>query len=134
MKVRKESRGLHFYDRITGLHILADEVRIPGEDRDLGPEVISIALTNVCDLSCAFCYAPKSRHMLSVPEIIHWCRELDQLGTLGAAGGGYRQIVAHACIIGRSLGKPTGVRKNLRNSACVFTGRGRLPAYQTNGV
>ena len=88
MKVRKESRGLHFYDRITGLHILADEVRIPGEDRDEGPEVISIAVTNVCDLSCAFCYAPKSRHMLSVPEIIHWCRELDQLGTLEVAFGG----------------------------------------------
>jgi MoaA/NifB/PqqE/SkfB family radical SAM enzyme len=88
MKVRKESRGLHFYDRITGLHILADEVRIPGEDQDEGPEVISIAVTNVCDLSCAFCYAPKSRHALSVPEIIHWCRELDQLGTLEVAFGG----------------------------------------------
>src|SRR5262249_181193 len=88
MKVRKESRGLHFYDRITGLHILADEVRIPVEDRDEGPEVISIAVTNVCDLSCAFCYAPKTRDMLSVPEIIHWCRELDQLGTLEVAFGG----------------------------------------------
>ena len=41
MKLRKESRGLHFYDRITGLHILADEVRIPVEDRDEGPEVIN---------------------------------------------------------------------------------------------
>jgi MoaA/NifB/PqqE/SkfB family radical SAM enzyme len=88
MKVRKESRGLHFYDRTTGLHILADEVRIPSEHRDEGPEVISIAVTNVCDLSCAFCYAPKSRHTLSVPEIIHWCRELDQLGTLEVAFGG----------------------------------------------
>jgi MoaA/NifB/PqqE/SkfB family radical SAM enzyme len=88
MKVRKESRGLHFYDRITGLHILADEVQIPVEDRDEGPEVISIAVTNVCDLSCAFCYAPKSRHTLSVPEVIHWCRELDQLGTLEVAFGG----------------------------------------------
>jgi MoaA/NifB/PqqE/SkfB family radical SAM enzyme len=88
MKVRKESRGLHFYDRITGLHILADEVRIPCQDRDEAPEVISIAVTNVCDLSCAFCYAPKSRDMLSVPEIIQWCRELDQLGTLEVAFGG----------------------------------------------
>ena len=88
MKVRKESRGLHFYDRITGLHILADEVHVPGEDRDEGPEVISIAVTNVCDLACAFCYAPKTRHTLSVPEIIHWCRELDQLGTLEVAFGG----------------------------------------------
>jgi MoaA/NifB/PqqE/SkfB family radical SAM enzyme len=88
MKLRKESRGLHFYDRVTGLHVLADEVRIPAKDRDGGPEVISIAVTNVCDLSCAFCYAPKSRHTLSVPEIIHWCRELDQLGTLEVAFGG----------------------------------------------
>jgi len=88
MNVRKESRGLHFYDRITGWHILADEVRIPVENRDEGPEVISIAVTNVCDLSCAFCYAPKSRHMLSVQEIVRWCRELDQLGTLEVAFGG----------------------------------------------
>jgi MoaA/NifB/PqqE/SkfB family radical SAM enzyme len=88
MKLRKESRGLHFYDRTTGLHILADEVRIPVEDRDEGPEVISIAVTNTCDLSCAFCYAPKTRHMLSVPEIVHWCRELDRLGTLEVAFGG----------------------------------------------
>jgi MoaA/NifB/PqqE/SkfB family radical SAM enzyme len=49
---------------------------------------MSIAVTNVCDLSCAFCYAPKTRDMLSVPEIIQWCRELDQLGTLEIAFGG----------------------------------------------
>src|SRR5262249_49086933 len=88
MNLRKKSRGLHLYDRISGLHILADEVRIPGEERDEGPEVISIAVTNICDLSCSFCYAPKSRHMLSVQEIIHWCRELDHLGTLEVAFGG----------------------------------------------
>ena len=85
MKLRKELRGLHFYDRITGLHILADEVRIPDAECDEGPEVISIAVTNICDLSCAFCYAPKSRHTLSVREITQWCRELDQLGTLEVA-------------------------------------------------
>ena len=88
MKVRKERRGLHFYDRITGLHILADEVRIPCQDQHEGPEVISIAVTNVCDLSCDFCYAPKSRDTLSVHEIIRWCRELDKLGTLEVAFGG----------------------------------------------
>lgn len=88
MKLRKERRGLHYYDRVTGLHILADEVQIPLEDRDQGPEVISIAVTNTCDLSCAFCYAPKSRHSLSVPEIVGWCRELDQLGTFEVAFGG----------------------------------------------
>ena len=88
MKLRKESRGLHFYDRVTGLHVLADEVRIPEQDRDEGPEVISIALTNVCDLSCAFCFAPKSKDTLSVSEIIQWCRELDRLGTLEVAFGG----------------------------------------------
>lgn len=88
MKLRKESRGLHFYDRVTGLHVLADEVPISPEDQDEGPEIISIAVTNVCDLSCAFCYAPKSRHSLSVPEIVGWCRQFDQLGTLEVAFGG----------------------------------------------
>src|SRR5207237_10889693 len=85
MKLRKELRGLHFYDRITGLHILADEVRIPDAERDEGPEVISIAVTNICDLSCAFCYAPKSRHTLSVREITQWCSELSELITLKLA-------------------------------------------------
>lgn len=88
MKLRREARGLHFYDRSSGLHILLDESPIARESVDVGPAVTSIALTNACDLSCPFCYAPKSNHSLRTDHIISWCRELDALGTLEIAFGG----------------------------------------------
>src|SRR6476646_3792594 len=34
MKLRKESQGLHFYERKSGLHILLDEVRMPPDGVD----------------------------------------------------------------------------------------------------
>jgi MoaA/NifB/PqqE/SkfB family radical SAM enzyme len=88
VKLRREARGLHFYDRSSGLHVLLDECPIPPEYIDEGPAVISIALTNACDLSCAFCYAPKSNHWLRSDDVIRWCRELEGLGTLEIAFGG----------------------------------------------
>ena len=88
MKFRREARGLHFYDRSSGLHVLLDECPIPPEYVDEGPAVISVALTNACDLSCAFCYAPKSNHWLRSDDVIRWCKELDKLGTLEVAFGG----------------------------------------------
>ncbi len=88
MKLRREAKGLHLYDRSSGLHVLLDESPIPRESVDLGPAVMSIALTNACDLSCPFCYAPKSNHSLQTENIISWCRELDGLGTLEIAFGG----------------------------------------------
>lgn len=88
VKVRRESRGLHFYDRETGLHVLFDEYSVSPKERDEGPATISIALTNACDLSCGFCYAPKTRHALSPDEVVHWCSELATVGTLEVAFGG----------------------------------------------
>lgn len=88
MKVRRERRGLHAYDRVTGLHILVDEHPVPAEDCDAGPAVVSIALTNACDLGCSFCYAPKNRNQLSPTDVLRWCKELDGLGTLEIALGG----------------------------------------------
>lgn len=88
MKLRREANGLHFYDRSSGLHILLDESPIPPESVDQGPAVVSIALTNACDLSCPFCYAPKSNHSLRPDNILGWCRDLDHLGTLEIAFGG----------------------------------------------
>ena len=88
MKVRYESRGLHFYDRRTGYHVLLDDVAVPEKTWSKAPSVVSIALTNVCDLACEFCYAPKSKHQLSQTELIQWCAELDTLGALEVAFGG----------------------------------------------
>jgi MoaA/NifB/PqqE/SkfB family radical SAM enzyme len=88
VKFRREARGLHFFDRSSGLHVLLDECPIPAEHVDEGPAIISIALTNACDLSCAFCYAPKTNHWLRSDDVLRWCKDLNELGTLEAAFGG----------------------------------------------
>jgi MoaA/NifB/PqqE/SkfB family radical SAM enzyme len=97
VKLRYESRGLHFYDRVTGYHVLLDENPVPQELWSRAPSLVSIALTNVCDLACAFCYAPKSTHQLLFGDLLRWCKELDTLGTLEVAFGGgeptlYREL------------------------------------------
>lgn len=97
MKLRRESRGLHFYDRVSGYHVLLDEKPVPRELWSRAPSLVSIALTNVCDLACEFCYAPKSTHHLEFDDLLRWCKELDALGTLEVAFGGgeptlYREL------------------------------------------
>ncbi|HEY0321409.1 MAG TPA: radical SAM protein [Pyrinomonadaceae bacterium] len=97
MKLRCESRGLHFYDRVSGYHVLLDEKPVPRELWSRAPSLVSIALTNICDLACEFCYAPKSTHHLAFDDLLRWCKELDALGTLEVAFGGgeptlYREL------------------------------------------
>ncbi len=97
MKLRCESRGLHFYDRVSGYHVLLDEQPVPRELWSPAPSLVSIAVTNVCDLACEFCYAPKSTHHLASDDLLRWCKELDALGTLEVAFGGgeptlYREL------------------------------------------
>jgi len=67
MRVRYEYQGIHIYDRVTGTNILFDEIGILPREIHPGPRVISIALTNKCDSSCYFCYAPKTPETLE-PE------------------------------------------------------------------
>jgi hypothetical protein len=88
VKLRREARGYHFYDRITAIHVLVDELPVPEGMCDAGPELVSIALTNACDLACGFCYAPKSSERLSPDLVLHWCKELASIGTLEVAFGG----------------------------------------------
>ena len=88
MKIRKEISGLHFFDRVTGLHILLDEIKIPNEQVHNSPRTVSIALTNVCDLKCHFCYAPKNKHALNFSYLTELCKELDNLGVLEITFGG----------------------------------------------
>jgi MoaA/NifB/PqqE/SkfB family radical SAM enzyme len=88
VKLRKEQRGHHFYDRSTGVHILLDEVPVESGLCDAGPELVSIALLNPCDLKCPFCYAPKSPHRLEPEFVIDVCRQFAAIGTLEVAFGG----------------------------------------------
>ncbi len=88
MKLRREQRGHHFYERSSGIHILLDEAPVESELCDVGPELVSIALLNPCDLRCPFCYAPKSPHRLDPGFVFGLCQQFPALGTLEVAFGG----------------------------------------------
>ncbi|RPI82207.1 MAG: radical SAM protein [Nitrosopumilales archaeon] len=98
MKVRYEYQGIHIYDRVTGTNILFDEIEVPSQKIHLGPRVISIALTNKCDSSCYFCYAPKTPETLKPEYVYELCQAMDDLGVLEVAfGGGEPTLYPYLC-------------------------------------
>lgn len=88
MKLRLGPDGHHFFDRHTGINVLMDEVRPAEKCWSRAPRQVSIALTNVCDLHCAYCYAPKSRASLTADQVLAWLVELDEAGCLAVGFGG----------------------------------------------
>jgi hypothetical protein len=88
MKSRIGPNGVHLFDRITGLNILLDELRPEEAVWSTSPRQLSIALTNVCDLHCAYCYAPKHKASLHADQVLGWLKELDAEGCLGIGFGG----------------------------------------------
>ena len=88
MKIRISSSGLHFFNRISGLNVLFDEINFPSKLWSKAPRHVSIALTNVCDLTCSYCYTPKNKSMLNYYILINWLKELDLNGCLGVGFGG----------------------------------------------
>ncbi|MGE4482438.1 radical SAM protein [Acidocella sp.] len=76
------------FNRSSGLNVLFDEIHIPASHHSRAPRQVSIALANRCDLTCAHCYAPKSRDQLPFDAILQWLAELDSHGTLGVGFGG----------------------------------------------
>src|ERR1043166_3313297 len=87
-KVRFSSAGVHFFDRASGWNVLLEEVVPPQGIWARAPRQISIALTNRCDLACAYCYAPKSRDELGAEMVKGWLQEFDQNGAIGVGFGG----------------------------------------------
>ncbi len=88
MKSRISPNGLHIFDRHSGLNVLLDELRPEKEAWSLSPRQVSIALTNVCDLQCVYCYAPKHKAALHLEQVLTWLKELDAEGCLGVGFGG----------------------------------------------
>lgn len=88
MKRRLGPDGHHFFDRHTGINVLMDEVRPAEKAWSRAPRQVSIALTNVCDLHCGYCYAPKSRDSLTADQVLAWLVELDEAGCLAVGFGG----------------------------------------------
>jgi len=74
MKVRLGPSGIHFFDRTSGLNVLLDEI-IPQEAAWApAPRQVSVAITNTCDLSCRYCFAPKEQAVLAFEDIVGWIR------------------------------------------------------------
>lgn len=87
-KVRFSSAGAHFFDRDSGWNVFLEEIDPPQESWARAPRQISIALTNRCDLACAYCYAPKSRDELGTEIVKGWLQEFDHNGAIGVGFGG----------------------------------------------
>jgi MoaA/NifB/PqqE/SkfB family radical SAM enzyme len=88
VKVRLSPAGLHLFNRATGTNVLLDEITVPLAGCALAPRHVSIALTNACDLNCAYCYAPKQAAALQFRQITSWLHELDMNGCIGIGFGG----------------------------------------------
>ena len=87
-KVRLGPDGIHFFSRSSGANLLIGEIVPPKQIWSAAPRQVSIALTNTCDLSCSYCFAPKTRAALDFNRLISWIAELDSNGTIGVGFGG----------------------------------------------
>ncbi len=88
LKVRGSPDGLYLFHRNTGTNILLDEIEVPRPYWATSPRQVSIALTNMCDLHCPYCFAPKHFSKLNVAKLATWLDELDSNGTVGVGFGG----------------------------------------------
>lgn len=88
MKSRAGPNGVHLFDRRSGLNILLDELQSDEGEWAKAPRQVSVALTNVCDLHCAYCYAPKHKASLREDDVVTWLKEIDGAGCLGVGFGG----------------------------------------------
>lgn len=88
MKFRIGPNGVHLFDRLSGLNVLLDELCPKEAAWSTSPRQVSIALTNVCDLHCGYCYAPKHKASLRTNQVLGWLKELDTEGCLGIGFGG----------------------------------------------
>jgi len=79
---------MHLFNRLSGLNVLLDELRPEETVWSTSPRQVSIALTNVCDLHCTYCYAPKHKASLHADQVLSWLKELDTEGCLGVGFGG----------------------------------------------
>ncbi|WP_122267428.1 radical SAM protein [Pseudomonas syringae] len=95
MKSRIGPNGVHLFDRLSGLNVLLEEVRLKEAAWSISPRQVSIALTNICDLHCAYCYAPKHKASLQTDQVLSWLKELDTEGCLGVGFGGGEPTLHH---------------------------------------
>jgi pyruvate-formate lyase-activating enzyme len=109
-KARAGPCGIHIFNRRTGLNVLVEEVCVRHESWARAPRHASIALTNACDLSCFYCYAPKNHAELEFNKLTAWLDELDANGCLGVGfGGGEPTLYRRFPEICRYVAEKTGM-------------------------
>lgn len=117
-KVRLSDAGVHVFDRVSGLNVLLDEVKVPTRQVSRAPRYLSVALTNACELRCAYCYAPKHAAALDAGRVAAWAAELDAAGCLGVGFGG---------------GEPTAYRGFARLCSQVARSTSMAVTFTTHG-
>ena len=97
---------------------MIDEIVPPASAWAETPRQVSIALTNICDLECSHCFAPKTNARLPFDRVVSWLHELDDSGTLGVGFGG---------------GEPTLYRRFAELCAYAATNTGLAVTFTTHG-
>lgn len=106
------------FDRTTGENQLwtGDETATL---RQRAPRVLQVAITNVCNKSCAFCYRPMDAESAwTFDDLMALARVADRWGVLELAFGG---------------GEPTVFPRFAELVRAVWTETGLCPSFTTNG-
>lgn len=121
-KVRLGPSGLHLFCRETGDHILLDEVNVPPGLWSQAPRHVSVAVTNACDLSCHYCYAPKHNGTIDFDLLNQWLMELDASGCLAVGfGGGEPTLYPSFPALCRAVFENTGLAVTFTTHAHYMT-------------
>lgn len=124
MKYRPGPDGLHLFERCSGMNVLLDEIAIPPGLWASAPRQVSVALTNACDLECAFCYAPKFAARPDAGRVRAWMDELDEAGCFGVGfGGGEPTLYRRLAELCRHGAQSTGLAVTLTTHGHRITQR-----------
>jgi len=121
MKLRIEPDGAHFYDRMSGTHILLDEIDTSKINKSIGPRTVSISITNKCNLNCRYCFIKKGCELLDRDYILQLSEKFDGLDTFDIAiGGGEPFLHPELIEICRKIWVNTSLGVSITTNGTVF--------------
>lgn len=87
---------LLLFERDSGLNLLMEGDEVACLER-VAPRTLLVAVTNACNLTCAFCYRDQeNRSLWRYETMLDFCQQLDQWGVLEVAfGGGEPMLFPH---------------------------------------
>lgn len=135
---------LLLFDRTTGLNALLEGVETQHLQRS-APRSLLIAVTNVCNLACDFCYRDlKSRSHWTYDSLLEFCQAASHWGVLEVAfGGGEPMLFPRWVEFINELYQTTGLCLNFTTNGLLLTdtfldqiaghyGQIRVSLYDTN--